>query len=72
MPDGTRVEHPVHVTEEIVVIHLRLMLAGESLTGWASDDRGAERRFDGRLGLLAAIDALIAPAGSGAPSTEDT
>jgi len=71
MRDGTRVAHPVHVAEEIVV-HLRLMLAGESLTGWASDDRGAERRFDGRLGLLAAIDALIAHAGSKASSTEET
>ena len=71
MRDGRRVADPVLVAEEIIV-HLRLTLAGESLTGWASDDRGAERRFDGRLGLLAAIDALIAPAGSGAPSTEET
>ena len=59
---GAVVADPVHVAEEIVV-HLRLMLAGESLTGWASDDRGAERRFDGRLGLLAAIDALDRPRG---------
>lgn len=58
------------MAEEIVVIHLRLMLAGESLTGWASDDRGGERRFDGRLGLLAAIDALITPPGGGVPPTE--
>lgn len=42
------------------VIHLDLSLTGESLTGCARDDRGASQRFYGRLGLLAAIDRLIA------------
>ena len=57
---------------EMVVIHLQLTVAGESVTGWARDDYGAEHRFDGRLGLLAAIDALIAPPSGGAGSTEGT
>ena len=42
------------------VIHLELSLAGDSLSGCASDDLGARREFDGRLGLLDAIDTLIA------------
>lgn len=41
-------------------IHLELVLAGESLTGRARDNSGTTREFSGRLGLLAAIDALIA------------
>ena len=47
--------------DETVGIHLELKIAGDSLTGRARDDRGATREFDGRLGLLAAIDTLIAP-----------
>lgn len=43
-----------------VLIHLELSVAGDSLTGRARDDDGASRPFDGRLGLLAAIDALVA------------
>jgi hypothetical protein len=43
-----------------VLIHLELSVAGDSLTGCARDDDGATCAFDGRLGLLAAIDALVA------------
>lgn len=43
-----------------VVIHLELSVEGDSLTGRARDDGGATREFDGRLGLLAAVDALTA------------
>jgi hypothetical protein len=46
--------------DETVVLHLELSLAGDSLTGRASDGHGAAREFDGRLGLLAAIDELVA------------
>jgi len=46
--------------DEKVVIHLEISLAGDSLIGSASDDRGAVREFDGRLGLLDAIDVLVA------------
>jgi hypothetical protein len=46
--------------DEPVVVHLELSLAGESLTGRARDDGGTTREFNGRLGLLAAVDALIA------------
>jgi len=51
--------HDRRVANETRVIHLELSLAGESLTGCARDDLGASREFDGRLGLLAAIDTLI-------------
>ena len=48
------------VSGEVHVIRLELSVDGESLTGWARDEhRAISRRFDGRLGLLAAIDALI-------------
>ncbi|MGI9053191.1 MAG: hypothetical protein ACR2HQ_11175 [Ilumatobacteraceae bacterium] len=36
------------------------------------DDRGAAREFDGRLGLLAAIDALIAGAVPGLPGRDQS
>jgi hypothetical protein len=49
-----------------VVIRLELTLAGDSLAGRASDEHGAAREFDGRLGLLAAIDELVAGPGSDA------
>jgi hypothetical protein len=48
---------------ETVTIHLELTLAGDSLTGCARDERGIAREFDGRLGLLAAIDELVAGPG---------
>jgi hypothetical protein len=50
------------VENEKVVIHLELTIAGESLTGRARDERGITREFDGRLGLLAAIDELVTDA----------
>lgn len=42
-----------------VVIQLELTVSGDSLTGWARDATGTGRAFEGRLGLLAAIDALL-------------
>ena len=42
-----------------VVIRLELHLADDSLSGRASDGTGAAREFVGRLGLMAAIDALL-------------
>lgn len=72
MPDRERVADHAEMANEMVVIHLELSLAGESLTGRAFDDHGAARRFDGRLGLLAATDALIAPPSGTAPSREET
>jgi hypothetical protein len=41
------------------VVRLELKLAGDTLTGRASDGSGAGRAFTGRLGLIAAIDALL-------------
>ena len=60
------------MADDVVMIHLEFRLTGESLTGWAFDDHGAARRFDSRLGLLAAIDALAAPSSGGAEPTEGT
>lgn len=50
----------VGVEDTTRVIQLEVSLAGETLTGCARDELGATREFDGRLGLLAAIDTLIA------------
>ena len=49
------------MARETMLIHLEVTLAGDSLTGRAWDEAGATREFDGRLGLLAAVDALVAP-----------
>ena len=42
-------------------ISLELSLAGDSLTGSASDGDGHQREFCGWLGLVSAIEALISP-----------
>ena len=42
-------------------ISLELSLAGDSLTGSASDRDGHQRNFCGWLGLVSAIEALISP-----------
>lgn len=59
------------VEDDTVEIHLELSLAGESLTGRAGDGRGTVRHFDGRLGLLAAIDALIAESAAGSATAQE-
>jgi hypothetical protein len=58
------------VENETMVIQLELSQVGDSLTGSARDEHGTTREFDGRLGLLAAIDALIAGATSSEASSE--
>lgn len=58
------------MNDDAVGIHLELTITGDSLTGRARDDRGATREFDGRLGLLAAIDALIAGAAPALPGMD--
>ncbi len=45
---------------QTIVIRLELHLVDASLTGRASMVKTPAREFDGRLGLLAAIDGLIA------------
>ena len=42
-------------------ISLDLSLAGDALTGSASDGEGHRREFAGWLGLVSAIEALISP-----------
>jgi hypothetical protein len=41
-------------------ISLELSLDGDSLSGLAKDDTGEQRRFSGWLGLVSAVEALIA------------
>jgi hypothetical protein len=41
-------------------ITLELLLTDDSLSGSASEDGGARREFDGRLGLMHTIDELLA------------
>jgi FAD/FMN-containing dehydrogenase len=53
-----------------MTIRLDLELAPECLTGRAIPDRGAHRKFSGWLGLVAAIDALLADFDQGADMTD--
>jgi hypothetical protein len=46
-------------------ISLELELAGDSLSGRASDEAGTQREFSGWLGLVSAIEALITPDSQG-------
>ena len=48
------------VEDDAVDIRLELRLVGDTLTGRAIDGDGHARDFTGRLGLLAAIDAVLA------------
>ena len=47
------------MNETTTAISLELHLAGDCLTGHATDASGVERPFCGWLGLIAAIDALL-------------
>jgi hypothetical protein len=53
--------HPVLMTSRAVTITLELRLAGDELDGRATDGSD-ERPFSGWLGLLVAIDAMLAAA----------
>src|SRR4051812_27592147 len=53
-----------------MTIRLELELAPECLTGRAVPDSGTHRRFSGWLGLVAAIDALLADLDEGADMTD--
>ena len=50
------------MTSKAVTITLELRLAGDELDGRASDGTGSDRPFSGWLGLLVAIDAMLAAA----------
>ena len=54
-----------------ITIALELRLAGDSLTGRATDDTGANRSFSGWLGLVTALDGLVSAASSSAPTNLD-
>ena len=53
---------------QTVVIRLELHLADQSLTGRASAPTGAAREFAGWMGMVAAVDALLAPRAPAAPN----
>jgi hypothetical protein len=48
------------MNERIVSVGLELRVVGDSLIGRAWSGMGAQREFYGWLGLVAAIDALVA------------
>jgi hypothetical protein len=68
---GATLAHDSTVQDETVAIHLEISLAGDSMTGNARNELGVSREFDGRLGLLAAIDALIVGSTSSTPTSSD-
>lgn len=53
-----------------ISLSLELDISGESLTGHARNGTGAARSFAGWLGLLGAIDALVAEKGGRRPTTK--
>ncbi len=55
---------------EALRIVLDLQVDGDAIGGHARDDHGETREFDGRLGLLAAIDTLIAGAAPESPDVD--
>ena len=61
--------HPEAMERTSVTVTLELRIAGECISGSASDGAGAYREFAGWLGLIAAIDALTQPI---APSLQKT
>jgi FAD/FMN-containing dehydrogenase len=54
--------HDDNDARRTVSLALELELEGDALSGRLAGPAGRERRFCGRLGLLAAVDALLAPA----------
>ena len=50
-----------------ITIMLELDVAGESLTGHATDGTGTARSFSGWLGLVTAIDGFVNAASASAP-----
>jgi len=62
MPGSPRGPSVVSMESTQVTISLDLEVAGDRLTGRATDGHGTERDFLGWLGMVAAIDALLEPA----------
>ena len=59
MPAGCRWPILAAVEDRTITITLELRVAGESLTGSATEAGGAAREFSGWLGLVSALDALV-------------
>lgn len=71
VPDArvAAVAEALDVVAKTLTISLELELAGDALSGRASVGRAPGTAFDGWLGLLGAIDALVAEAGAATTST---
>ena len=61
MAPGGAPLHPVAMQERPIRLVLELSLDGDSLSGRLTDEAGATVEIVGRIGLLAAIDALARP-----------
>lgn len=53
-----------HVNEARRKLTLELLAVGDGLSGRALSEDGAAREFSGRIGLMRAIDELLADTGS--------
>lgn len=53
-----------HVNAARKTLTLELLLEGDGLSGRARSDDGAGRDFNGRIGLMHAIDELLAQTGA--------
>ena len=63
-----RVEAMNHVNGAWRTLTLELLLEGDGLSGHVSSDDGAALDFSGRVGLMHAIDELLAQTSPGAAS----
>ncbi len=64
-------EETLVMDNDHISLSLELDISGESLTGHARNGTGAARSFAGWLGLLGAIDALVAEKGGRASDDQD-
>lgn len=61
-----------HVNRARRTVTLELLLEGDGLSGHAFSDDGSARDFNGRVGLMHAIDELLAqPGAADAPRSQD-
>lgn len=71
MAEGARGAKLTAMTTRHVTIGLDLDLEGDQLSGTATSDSGAQRAFTGWLGLIAALDALVADPSGGSDTNHD-
>lgn len=71
MAGGARGAKLTAMTTRHVTIGLDLDLEGDQLSGTATSGSGAQRAFAGWLGLIAALDALVADPSGGSDTNHD-